>query len=177
MGYSFDTPHFVLTARAFRRDGTAARPARRSKLVNRGRIDAVVTDTTTGKALDLGDGKVFYALESVMVVRAANGDGLLHDMTGYCVGLEEVQADTGAGTLNGRCTYVDADGDQIFETLQITRASLKDEATGRATLTGGTGKYKGIRGELIHTRRLLLPSAAESVFPGVGTLTGSYEIR
>jgi hypothetical protein len=176
MGYSFDTPHFALTARAFRRDGSGPRPAQRRQLVNRGRIDAVVTDTTTGKAMDLGDGKLFYALESFMVVRAANGDGLLHDATGYCVGLEEVQADSGAGTLNGRCTYVDADGDQLFETLQITRASLQDEAIGRATLIGGTGKYEGIRGELTHTRRLLLPSAAEGVFPGVGTITGSYQI-
>jgi hypothetical protein len=48
--------------------------------------------------------------------------------------------------------------------------------TEETALTGGIGKYKGIRRELTHTRRPLRPSPTEGVFPGVGQITGSCAI-
>lgn len=154
-------------------------PAEAQDLAKEGRIDAVVTDTTTGKGLDLGGNRVLYALDSVLVARGADGagdGGVLDGMTGHCLGLEEVESDTGAGTLNGHCTYTDADGDKIFEALRIERPSGGEEASGKATLTGGTGKFEGIRGEVTHTRRLL-PSPTDGVYPGIGRITGSYTIE
>jgi len=64
-------------------------------------------------------------------------------------------------------------GNLGFEEFEIERDSLNAEATGSATLTGGTGKYEGISGDLTHTRMLLLPGPKEGVFPGIGTITGS----
>lgn len=142
-----------------------------------GQIDAVVTDATTGKTLAISPEQTLYALDMVLVANASSGNGLLHNMTGHCLAHEEAENANGASTVDGYCTYVDSDGDQIFETVTMTRSGLHEEATGEAKITGGTGKYEGITGDLTHTRRLLLPSPAEGVFPGIGQITGSYQIN
>lgn len=97
----------------------------------------------------------------------------MNNTTGRCLAPEVAENATGASVTNGFCTYIDADGDKIFEEFEIERDSLNAEATGSATLTGGTGKYEGISGDLTHTRMLLLPGPKEGVFPGIGTITGS----
>jgi hypothetical protein len=145
-------------------------------IAKNGTVAARATDATTAKALELGNDRTLYVLDSVLVVQGDDPNGLLHNMTGQCYALEEVVNGTGAGMATGHCTYTDGDGDKIFETLKLGRASGKDEASGKSTLTGGTGKFQGISGEVTHTRRLLA-SPAEGVYPGVGRLSGSYSIK
>ena len=134
-----------------------------------GAVDVTVTDVTTAESMQIGDGETLFSLDQVLVL---TGKGILNDLTGRCLGLEEVEDETGGSVFNGFCTYVDRDDDKIFMEVQLERASLTDEASGPATVTGGTGKYQGISGQLTQTRLLLLPGPKEGVFPGVGTITG-----
>lgn len=134
-----------------------------------GAVDVTVTDVTTAESMQIGDGETLFSLDQVLVL---TGKGILNDLTGRCLGLEEVEDDTGGSVFNGFCTYVDRDDDKIFMEVQLERASLTDEASGPATVTGGTGKYQGVSGQLTQTRLLLLPGPKEGVFPGVGTITG-----
>lgn len=134
-----------------------------------GAVDVLVTDVTTAEELEIGEAETLFSLDQILV---ASGEGIFNNLTGRCLGLEEVENATGASVFNGFCTYVDADGDKIFTEISIERASLTDEASGPAKITGGTGKFQGISGNLTQTRMLLLPGPKDGVFPGIGSLTG-----
>jgi hypothetical protein len=141
-----------------------------------GKIDVAVTDATTAKSLDLGGERTLYVLDSTLVARGDGADAVMHNTAGHCLAFEEVENATGAGRADARCTFVDGDGDKIHTTVKLARTSGKEEAKGTATITGGTGKYAGMSGELTQTR-LLLGSPAEGVYPGAGRITGTYTIK
>lgn len=135
-----------------------------------GSVDVTITDVTTAETLQIGEGETLFSLDQLVVL---SGEGILNNLTGRCLGLEEVQDDTGASVFNGFCTYGDGDDDKIFSEVRLERDSLTDEASGPARITGGTGKFQGISGRLTQTRLLLLPGPVEGVFPGIGTITGN----
>lgn len=137
------------------------------------RLNVKITDVTTAESIQTADNRTVFSLDQLVVV---SGRGVLDDLTGRCLALEEVENETGASVTAGYCTYVDSDGDNIFEEFEMARDSLEDEATGAAVITGGTGKYEGISGQLTHTRRLLLPGPVEGVFPGIGRITGTVSL-
>ncbi|HZA67643.1 MAG TPA: hypothetical protein VE592_11870 [Geminicoccaceae bacterium] len=133
-------------------------------------VDVIVTDVTTAESMQIGEGETLFSLDQILVL---TGEGLLNNLTGRCLALEEVEDETGASESNGFCTYNDSDDDKIFTEVRLKRDSLTDEASGPAKITGGTGKYEGISGRLTQTRLLLLPGPKEGVFPGVGRITGT----
>lgn len=133
-------------------------------------VDVIVTDVTTAESMQIGEGERLFSLDQILVL---TGEGILNNLTGRCLALEEAEDETGASVLNGFCTYNDADDDKIFTEVRLERDSLTDEASGPAKITGGTGKYEGISGRLTQTRLLLLPGPREDVFPGVGRITGT----
>jgi hypothetical protein len=133
-------------------------------------VDVIVTDVTTAESMQIGEGETLFSLDQILVL---TGEGILNNLTGRCLALEEVEDATGASVSNGFCTYNDADDDKIFTEVRLERDSLTDEASGQAKITGGTGKYEGISGRLTQTRLLLLPGPREDVFPGVGRITGT----
>jgi hypothetical protein len=133
-------------------------------------VDVIVTDVTTAESMQIGEGETLFSLDQILVL---TGEGPLNNLTGRCLGLEEVEDETGASVFNGFCTYVDSDEDKIFTEVRLERDSLTDEASGPAKITGGTGKFEGISGRLTQTRLLLLPGPKEDVFTGVGSITGT----
>lgn len=133
------------------------------------RLNVTVTDVTTAEALETADERTVFSLDQVLV---ASGRGVLDGTTARCLALEVAENATGGSVTEGFCTFVDADGDKIFEEFEIERDSLNAEATGSGLITGGTGKYDGISGNVTHTRMLLLPGPKEGVFPGIGTISG-----
>jgi hypothetical protein len=134
-----------------------------------GAVDVTVTDVTTAESMQIGEGETLFSLDQVLVL---TGKGILNDLTGRCLGLEQVEDATGGSVFNGFCTYNDADDDKIFMEVELERDSLTDEASGHARVTGGTGKFAGASGRLTQTRLLLLPGPKEGVVPGIGTITG-----
>jgi hypothetical protein len=141
---------------------------------NSGQLDVTITDVTTAESIETAEDKTVFSLDQLLV---ATGEGVLNNTTARCLALEVAENETGASVTNGFCTFVDADGDKIFEEFEIARDSLNAEASGTGTFTGGTGKYAGISGDVTHTRTLLLPGPKEGVFPGIGTITGTVSLH
>ncbi len=139
-----------------------------------GQLDVTITDVTTAKSLETAGDQTVFALDQLIV---ATGVGVLNNTTARCLALEVAENASGASVTNGFCTFVDAAGDKIFEEFEIARDSLNGEASGTGTITGGTGRYAGISGEVTHTRTLLLPGPKEGVFPGIGSITGSVSLH
>ncbi len=92
------------------------------------------------------------------------GEGLFHNMSGDCIGVGLGEEES------GYCTYVDADGDMIFEAWQGTGAG-----TGTDTLLGGTGKYVGLQGTAEY-EYVYFPDNPEGTFLGKGHSEGSYTL-
>lgn len=137
---------------------------------NSGQLEVTITDVTTAESIETAGDQTVFALDQLVVL---TGVGVLNNTTGRCLALEVAENATGASVTNGFCTFVDAAGDKIFEEFEIERDSLNAEASGTGRITGGTGQYEGISGEVTHTRTLLLPGPKEGVFPGIGTITGT----
>ena len=120
-------------------------------------------------AIEIGEDQWAWSSTFTIVVWNDAGEGLYHGMSANCVGMgsEEPGAPF---TDSGYCSYVDADGDKMFEYWTET-----EEGKGTDTLLGGTGKYAGIQGggtyEYSYT-----PDAPEGTFNGYGHSEGSYTL-
>ncbi|SAK80864.1 hypothetical protein AWB79_05260 [Caballeronia hypogeia] len=75
------------------------------------------------------------------------------------------------GLLNGYCVFTDKDGDKFVETISRTAGTK----TGKGTLGSGTGKYKGIDGQLEWEPVAFLP-ADKGTYNFVGKKTGHYRL-
>jgi hypothetical protein len=147
--------------------GHAAEPA------GEGAIDAVYAahNAQSIPDLDAADGQNAYVNEAFLVLTSAAQTGdLLGGKSARCLGYGSYDA-AGAFHEEGRCTFVDADGDRIYETYVIT----SDLNPGRGQITGGTGKYNGIRGEYVLTYEPMATFAGGHS-TGRGTKKGSYTI-
>ena len=150
-----------------------------------GTIDAIISDQTTAIAVAMANDQTVYALDQQIVVTArSGGQDLMHQMTGHCVSHEVVTNSTGDSVTNGYCEYIDKDKDKIFErVVDVVRSGgAFVEGKGKGMITGGTGKFAGISGEVVHSRLLLVAhedfsQLVEGVFPGVGILKGEYTIE
>jgi hypothetical protein len=67
--------------------------------------------------------------------------------------------------------FTDKDGDRFVEAT----SHPKGASAGKGTLGWGTGKYKGIEGQVDWQQVLTLP-AEKGSFNFVGTKTGSYRL-
>jgi len=120
-------------------------------------------------AIEIGEDQWAWSSTFTIVVWNDAGEGLYHDMSANCVGMGSEEPDA-PFTDSGYCSYVDADGDRMFEYWTET-----GEGKGTDTLLGGTGKYAGIQGggtyEYSYT-----PDAPEGTFNGYGHTKGSYTL-
>ena len=73
------------------------------------------------------------------------GSGFLHDVAWNCPAAADIASSQ--VTFKGYCTLTDADGDKIFGDWS-GGGPLTGEIKGNLKMTGGTGKYSGIKGGL-----------------------------
>ena len=86
-------------------------------------------------------------------------------MSGHCIG-------SGIGdSFTGYCLFTDKDGDKFVEPINRQAGATK----GTATLTGGTGKYKGIEGSL-EFQDVVLAETAPGHYNNIGKNIGSYKL-
>jgi len=120
---------------------------------------------TTPASYDTGGGKWAYIFDSRLITINDAGSGLFNNMSGHCIGSGMV------GSLTGYCLFADIDGDKFVELINRAPGAPK----GAGTLTGGTGKYKGIEGSLEFQDAPLADTA-----PGqgnhIGKKKGSYKL-
>ena len=145
-------------------------------------LRATITDVTTAESTPLDGDRTLFKLDQKVVLSVNTRDIAVQKrppfraLAGQCFADEIADNATGGSVSVGECTYIDEDGDLIFEDFEIERASLLETATGIGIFTGGTGKYATIRGRVRHTRRLLLPPLVDGFFPGIGKLKGWYRV-
>lgn len=97
-------------------------------------VTFTATQIPPAKPMTIGANQEYTALNYAMTGSNDAGNPILNNMGGRC--LFTRLTDTSAKTVeqHGYCTYVDNDGDQIFEKCD----SVPGSATG-CKLTGGTG--------------------------------------
>ena len=119
--------------------------------------------------VQIGEEKWAWSSRFTLVVSNDAGEGVLHNMSGNCVGMGS-QEPNAPFTDSGYCSFFDAAGDKIFAYWYE-----KETGKGTTTLLGGTGKYAGIQGsdtyEYVYT-----PDAPEGTFNGYGHGKGSYTL-
>ena len=74
------------------------------------------------------------------------GDNPLHIRTATCPYISEETGDS--ATTNGRCAWSDPDGDQIFTEWTAKMSISNGACEGPQTITGGSGKFRGIQGNV-----------------------------
>ena len=86
------------------------------------------------------------ALEAVGTTENMKGEAMLDKMSAHCTAVSVASGDK--NYIDGACVLADMDGDKIFSTFDTRDIdkSQPDMDCGTHTITGGTGKYKGITG-------------------------------
>jgi len=98
-----------------------------------------------GKAYELDKGHYYWVGEFSGTFFNDKGEGSPFHLAGVkCPAFNEINFGTNTGKSGGFCIIADADGDQAYLSWQLSGAAKR--ATGSFTFTGGTGKYKDIRG-------------------------------
>jgi hypothetical protein len=98
-----------------------------------------------GKAYELEKGHYYWVGEFSGTFFNDKGEGSPFHLAGVkCPAFNDINFVTGTGKSGGYCIMADADGDQAYLSWQLSGAPKR--ATGSFTFTGGTGKYKDIRG-------------------------------
>lgn len=96
--------------------------------------------------IDVGRLGKAVALELVGTTANLDGGKLMDKMIAHCIA---VKIDSGSAKyMNGGCTMTDKDSDRIFTTFDTREleGALPRFGCGTHTITGGSGKYKGMTG-------------------------------
>jgi hypothetical protein len=125
--------------------------------------------------LDTADGMKTYVVEAFEFHVGKQPGDLFDGTSSRCLGYGTYSADGSAVKEIGRCTLVDADGDQIFEEYEVELTGPNDTNPSKATLLGGTGKYKGISGTLT-AKAEVLPPLGKTDTMWTGDYKGEYTI-
>ena len=135
------------------------------------------TSTVIGgePSIQIGPDREKGLYEGVLTASNAEGRGLLHHLTGRCVGIWEIDTEAGTFEEHGNCTYTDADGDQIWEQFDFESQPLTPVQIASGRWLGGSGKYEGLRGEFEIRVRSLRP-ANPAFGQVIGSKEGSYRI-
>jgi len=109
-----------------------------------------------------------------MGVRVSDSrEGPFHSMSTRNVGV--MYFENGVGRLRGYIFNTDKYGDKVIMELMGEASQLAQPTSGTAKIIGGTGKFKGIEGNMEYTRRSMRPveKGTPSYFQRKGNLENS----
>ncbi len=92
----------------------------------------------------VNDALLVGAFGGVLYVESEEGKLDAVDM--ICPGMVDIELKSGNQEGSGHCAITDEDGDQVFATWTCDGPQLQG-CNGTFTLTSGTGKFEGIKGE------------------------------
>ncbi|MEH2510925.1 hypothetical protein V1291_002279 [Nitrobacteraceae bacterium AZCC 1564] len=128
------------------------------------------TQTSPIKPMPIGNGKEFVVINQAMTASNDAGNPILHDMGGRCLFSRLTDSSAKTAELHGFCSYVDKDGDQIFE-----QCDFLPGAPNHCNVTGGTGKFENLQASLVITVKFL-KSNYDGISQAVGNKKGTYKI-
>ena len=133
-------------------------------------VTFTATQIPPAKPMPIGGNQEYTVLNYAMTGSNDAGNPILNNMGGRCLFTRLV--DTSAKTVeqHGYCTYVDNDGDQIFEKCDSVAGSPNG-----CKLTGGTGKFDGVQADLVITAGPL-KSNYDGIAQAIGHKKGTYKI-
>lgn len=133
-------------------------------------VTFTVTQIPPAKPMPIGGGKEYTVLNYAMTGSNDAGNPILNNMGGRCQFNRTVDTSTKSVEQHGFCTYVDNDGDQIFEKCDFVSGSPNN-----CKFTGGTGKFDGLQADLVITVGPL-KSNFEGIAQAIGQKKGTYKI-
>jgi len=139
-----------------------------------GNLAGTVTYAGTHKIIPLDKENFVLTYENFGVRVSDSKEGPLHGMSTHNIGI--MYFENGVGRLTGYIFNIDKDGDQIV--MELTEDATKlgpNPTSGTAKIIGGTGKFKGIQGNMEYTRMNMRP-AAEGTHQAISRGTGTWKI-
>ena len=122
------------------------------------------------KPMAIGGGKEFVVINQAMAASNDAGNPLLNNMGGRCQFTRLADPSAKTVELHGYCTYLDNEGDQIFEQCDFLPGEPNN-----CKLTGGTGKFEGLQATLIITAGPVKGNY-DGISQVVGHKKGTYKI-
>jgi len=119
-------------------------PALAAELPKSGNFDTPTGWKAVGEAMQVGGRTLGHGVYWGIVI----GDNPLHIKAAMCPYISEQIGDT--ITANGRCAWSDADGDQIYAEFTGKLSARTGVYDGVQPMNGGTGKFRGIQGNIPH---------------------------
>lgn len=98
------------------------------------------------KPMPIGSGREFVLVNQAMAASNEAGSPVLNNMGGRCQLSRLTDSSAKTAEIHGFCTYVDKDGDQLFEQCDWMPGSPNN-----CNITGGTGKFEGLQAALVVT--------------------------
>lgn len=139
----------------------------------------IVNFTTLGlnpsEPVAIADDSELGLSSSILTATNAEGEGLLHNLTGRCLGWYVLDKGEKAYEYHGHCNYTDSDGDVVYEKADFDRQALSPVYIGTGKWLGGTGKYAELSGVFEIRVRPLKPSQ-DGYSQGIGTKQGRYRL-
>ena len=120
--------------------------------------------------MPMGEGQDAYASENFLVI--ADAEGPLAGLAGRCIVTGMTDLATMGSREAGTCVYQDAEGNQLWETIEGSSEGNGAPYVGKATWTGGTGRFEGGSGEMTYDS-IFSASPRAGVYQGTGTKTGT----
>ena len=153
---------FLLTALCLAATGPMAQEAATTSH----EIEAAFTWSGVDAAptMPMGDGQEAFVSESLLVISSTEGP--LAGLAGRCFQVGVTDLATMGSQDSGFCVYHDANGDQLWESIESTPEG------GRATWTGGTGRFEGASGEITY-ETTFSASPRAGVYQGTGMKRGT----
>ncbi len=98
-----------------------------------------------GHVYRIEPGKLLFQGQAKGIMYIESGEGALNAALFVCPGRREISIADGKVEASGQCIIDGADGGTVF--AKFSCSGVIGACDGRFTLTGGTGRFKGITGE------------------------------
>lgn len=141
------------------------------EMAKEGSLSGTVTYAGSHKIIPLDKEHFVLTYENFGVRVSDSKEGPFHGMSTHNMGV--MYFENGVGRLRGYIFNIDKDGDKVIMELTEEASQLSPKPTsGTAEIIGGTGKFKGIEGNMEYTRRTMMPAAKgthQAISKGKGT--------
>ncbi len=144
-----------------------------AEMAKEGSFSGTVFYAGNHKIIPLDKEHFILTYENFGVRVSDSKDGPFHGMSTHNTGV--IYYENGVGKLRGYITYTDKDGDKCIMEINETESQMEPKPTkGNGKFIGGTGKFKGIQGDMEYTRWNMMP-AEKGTHQAISKGTGTYK--